>query len=147
VSKPGLYISFVLAGLASRILIDGLGFLLLVFLLRVLLRRDWLAVLVAASVLTLFNPNFIQHPLSAGPIVILSNLLIFFVLVRFGFTTFVAGLTLLSLFGFVQMALQPSAWYFSYGITSLLLIAALSFYGFRMSLGGQPVFDIAAVDR
>jgi hypothetical protein len=35
---------------------------------------------------------------------------------------------------------QFSAWYAGFGLTGILLIVALAFYGFYTSLGGRAVF-------
>jgi len=35
---------------------------------------------------------------------------------------------------------QGSAWYSGISLTGILLVAAMVFYGFYTSLGGQPVF-------
>jgi hypothetical protein len=43
------------------------------------------------------------------------------------------------------MTLQTSAWYFGMGLTGFLIIGAIAVYGFRTSLGGRRLLDIATV--
>jgi hypothetical protein len=43
--------------------------------------------------------------------------------------------------------MEWSVWYSGIGLTGILLIAALAFYGFYTSLGGRPVFGGAVLEE
>jgi hypothetical protein len=42
---------------------------------------------------------------------------------------------------------QGSAWYASISLAGILLMAAIAFYSFYISLGGRPVFGSAVLDE
>ena len=42
---------------------------------------------------------------------------------------------------------QSSAWYAGISLTGILLMAAMAFYGFYVSLGGQPIFGGAVLEE
>ncbi len=126
------------------------GSLVLVFLLRLLLRRDWLAIIAAGFLAVLANPASHQHPWTVGPLALLGYTLIFFVLVRFGLVAVLSGalvLIVLNSGAMTTMAFQTSAWYSGYAWTSLLIVAILTIYGFHTSLGGRRLLDLSAIDK
>ena len=43
------------------------------------------------------------------------------------------------------IAFQPSAWYFSAGLFGLAIIAAITLYGFRTSLGSRRLLNVSRV--
>jgi serine/threonine-protein kinase len=146
VLRTGTFISSLFAQLAQVTLVFTLGFILFVFFLRLLVRHDWPAIVIAALILTTTDTAFIQNPWTIGPFVLISNICIFFVLVRFGLVAFFSGaLALLTFVNAETGALQASAWYSGYGFAALLFTAALTFYGFHTSLGGRRLFDITTV--
>lgn len=42
---------------------------------------------------------------------------------------------------------DPSAWYFSRSVICLILLAAMSDYGFVASLGSKPAFHVPVLDE
>jgi hypothetical protein len=148
VLRTGIFVSGVFGGLAFIMLVATLGFLLFVFLLRFAVRNDWLAIIIVAVLFTTTNTLANQLPWTMWPIVLAGNILVLFVLVRFGLVAFLSGALPLVLFLWVApMVLQTSAWYFGYGAAAILIVAALTFYGFHTSLGGRRLFDISTVGR
>jgi hypothetical protein len=133
--------------MAQITLIYAMGFLLFVFFLRLLVRNDWLAIAIATGLLAAINSNALQMSWTIGPIVLIGDALIFFVLVRFGLVAFLSGALALLAMGSAPLALPTSAWYSGYGIASLLIVAALTLYGFHTSLGGRRIFDVRTADR
>ena len=119
--------------------------LFLVFLLRVLLRRDWIA-LALALVLWTFNtlppyvffPNLLISALLAGASL--------FVLFRYG----LLAITSFWLFGAILVGFpittNLSAWYSGMGLAGLALLLGLVLYAFHTSLGGQPLFGGASLE-
>lgn len=79
----------------------------------------------------------------AVPLGVLEGLVFLFVLLRLGlFAMMVTGFVLQVLLDF-PLSLQTSAWYSGYGYTALLIIGVIALYGFRGSLGGQRLFELA----
>jgi serine/threonine-protein kinase len=116
----------------------GWGWLLLLVLLRVVLRRNGLA-LAAWAVLELLL-NGLEDPAVdligwalIAPVVIL--LLMRCGLLGFCTSTFVGSLLLE-----VPYTLDLTAWYAPRGFVVLGLLVALAVYAFRVSLGGKPAF-------
>ena len=119
------------------LLVPLIGFFI-IFILRALLRREWMVavlfLLIALIPGALFGLPIIQIFINA-----LFFLGIFFTAIRFGL------LTLAVSFWVTQILVQPfttdlSAWYApsSYGV--VIVVLALAIYAFRVSLGGQRVF-------
>jgi serine/threonine-protein kinase len=120
----------------------ALGFTLLFFLLRAVLRKEWLAagavVLIAAV------------PLDGGGLIALAFGLVqaaayIFVFRRFGLLALVFG----NFFGhFLEFPLttDSSAWYAGTSLFLLSVLAALAIYGFRIALAGRPMFSGMSLD-
>ena len=112
--------------------------LFMLFLLRLLLRRDW-AVIVAATLFPLIMSaleNF--HAVAIAGMVVVW-LLIVLMIMRFGLLTVIVATFVNDL---TQLPLTPdvSAWYFNVGAVVLLVVAALTAYAFHASLGGKSPF-------
>jgi serine/threonine-protein kinase len=118
------------------------AYLLLFVLLRMLLRNDWLAI---ATLLAVRDLSFLA--VGASWIQVTSGLavdgLLLFVLMRFGLLGGIA-MGIIEGFFLVPMTIQTSAWYAAPGFVALFLIAAISLYAFRTSLGNRPALDLSA---
>jgi hypothetical protein len=122
-----------------------LGFVLM--LLRVLLRRQWLA----AAAFLLFNvltaPEGVPHFWMAFILDILGSVLIAATLLRFG------GLLPTIVQGFVAQTLQNftlttdfSVWYASTVVLALVVVLALTAYAFHTAVAGRPLFKAGFLD-
>jgi serine/threonine-protein kinase len=125
----------------------GLAATFLFVLLRTLLRKEWLATAIFIVVLT--TPDSSQFS-AAGPWFsfganLVASVIILFTLMRFGLVALAALCVCTGIFGFSAITFQYS-WFTGYGYASLLLIAALAFYGFKTSLGGRPVLSFSSID-
>jgi hypothetical protein len=129
------------------VLLVPLAILFVLFLLRALLRKEWVA---AAAFVLLFTVMF-----AAGnqfdPVVLVTSLVFWvlavFLLIRFGLLAFaVQGLFDILLEGY-PLTTQGSAWYAGISLAAILLMAAMALYGFYTSLGGRPVFGGAVLEE
>jgi serine/threonine-protein kinase len=124
----------------------ALGIFFLLFLLRLLLRKDWLAAVVFVLIFaTLALPG--KYPLvdAVYGVVVCASFVV--VLMRFGLFPLVAYfITFDALYDFPQTT-HFSAWYAGSTYLSVLLVLALAIYGFRVSLAGRPVFSGTALDE
>jgi serine/threonine-protein kinase len=115
------------------------GWLLILLLLRVLFRRQWIAIVVVV----LFAAG-LAVPSAANPIVFFTFMsvafgMFLFVLLRFGLLAPVFWGIYMWLASAVVLTLDSSAWYAGRSWFTLLLFAALAAYGFWISLAGRPL--------
>jgi serine/threonine-protein kinase len=121
--------------------------LFVLFLLRVLLRKEWAAAVAWVLLFTVFL-------VLGGPFdpVVLVGTLIFlglavFVMIRFGLLALVTNFVAYNILQDYPLTTQGSAWYAGIGLAGILVIAAMALYGFYTSLGGRPVFGGAVLEE
>jgi serine/threonine-protein kinase len=118
-----------------------IGFLFLILLLRVLLRRQWAAVLAFIVILTastsLGNPS--EGLLTAAILSLGLWSLVIIAMIRFGLLAVVMWLVFLTITS-VPATTDLSAWYAGRTLFNLLVLTALACYGFWISLAGRPLF-------
>jgi serine/threonine-protein kinase len=116
-------------------------FLFLILLLRVLLRRQWAAMLAFAVILTtvtsLGNPS--EGLLTAAIISLGLWTLIVVAMIRYGLLAVVMWLVFLTMTD-VPATTDLSAWYAGRTLVTFLFLTALACYGFWISLAGRPLF-------
>ena len=122
------------------------GILLIILLLRVLLRRQWLAIAVFLALI--FVVGFLLEPgygLANG--VFMAGWMAAFlaVLTRLGLFTALVCIVFSSWSSFA-ITLDPSSWYFGRTIVTLLVFAAIAIYGFAISVAGRPIFKDTVFD-
>ncbi|NOT62179.1 MAG: hypothetical protein HOP19_18360, partial [Acidobacteria bacterium] len=112
--------------------------LFLLFVLRTLVRWQWLAtvILVLLFVLLLSPPGggLLMRTFNG-----LFPLLIIFILLRFGYFAFVTFFCVIEFLSY-PMTLHFSAWYTNSALVVVGTILAIAIYGFHTALGGQKVF-------
>jgi len=134
-----------LAGAAALFTLAGSLFgplltLFLLFVLRVVLRKEWAAAVVCALVLGLLSSSGTAYPVVDLTINLVASGLTVFLLLRYGLVVaIVAGALSEFLLG-LPRTLDFSLWYASMGLLPLALAALIAFYGFRVSLAGRPLF-------
>lgn len=128
------------AWLAVGILI-AVWFLFFLFLLRVLLRRQWLAGGIAILFLTTGAPQLSFQPIVSAPAQALIVAALVILSTRFGLVALISAITTLYMLQGFPLTLNFSAWYFGIGLIGPLAVLALAIYGFYTSLGGQKVFQ------
>jgi serine/threonine-protein kinase len=110
---------------------------LILFLLRVALRKSWLA---AAGFVLLFTAlksvssdyPAVEWPIQAILYIVLATIALRFGLVALAITLFTADFALN-----IPVTLNPSAWYFTNTTLALSIVAALAIWGFYTALAGQ----------
>jgi Protein kinase domain/zinc-ribbon domain len=120
-------------------IISGLSMLFLFFILRTVTKRYWIAVMLF-GVLNAILLAGTENVIAEGTAAVISAALISIVLLRFGLLGLVAAYTVQDFMSGFPVALDPSRWYFARGLVPVLIVLALALYGFRTSLGKQPVF-------
>jgi len=130
---------------SQRTLGNTLVFLFLLFVLRVLLRRDWLA----AAAFTLIGMAMglgadiraIGVPISA-----IFFLAVPLVLLRFGLLALIATLMAEGFLEHSALTLDTSRWYFGHSLVVLLVVAALAAWAFHTTLAGRPLLKDETLD-
>jgi serine/threonine-protein kinase len=126
--------------------VSPLALIVLILLLRVLLRKQWLAL---ASVWVLFVGlelvNMNEGPISssAGPIV---WALAIFVMIRFGLVSSVVMFYFAGIPFLFPVTTDWSVWYNSRSIPLLLILGSIVVYAFYLSLAGRPLFKEDLID-
>ena len=122
--------------LASALsLFVAMGLFALLFLLRLLLRRDWLAAV--AAVLLLSSADVASQGLVPGLFGALAWGAMTFVMIRFGVF---AGAVAFVVIHYFEFPLTLNAWYSTYVLFPVLVLLLLVLYGFRAALAGRPAF-------
>jgi len=139
-----------LGGLQIFLLLS-LGTFFLIFLLRALLRREWLAValftFVAVAPGLLFGIplphvglNLFGIPLPHVGLNVLYFGFIFFISTRLGLFPLIIAFTIDGILSMQPLTANFSAWYADSSLALLIGLLALAGYAFHTSLAGQPVF-------
>jgi len=116
---------------------------MLFFLLRAVLRKEWLAA--AVFVLFFAVPSFLNGDLISGSFSLAIAAADIFVFLRFGLLAWVFA----NYFGHClsfPLTTHSSAWYAGTSLFLLLVLAGVAVYGFRIALAGRPMFSGAVLD-
>jgi serine/threonine-protein kinase len=121
----------------------AVGFALLFFIIRALLKREWLAA--AATVLLWAAPGFLTGGWIVGSFGLVVVAAFLFVFLRFGLLALVFAF----FFGHFQqfpLTTDSSVWYAGISFFLLVVLAAIAVYGFRIAAAGRPLFSGAHLD-
>ena len=134
VGLPAAAITFVLVGV------------MMMLVLRVILRKNWLAYgawLVLCVVMFNFRTSSAALDMTTVLIMVLVALVI---LIRFGLLAFLVGVLIQRAVELVTITLEPSSWYASGVLLVFTTVAAVTGYAFWISLGGKPLFVDEALE-
>ena len=118
----------------------------LLFALRLVVKRDWLAAVVVAFLGAATNPGG-EYPLITYLLLGIIWLSILLVLRRFGMLALVVGLVVQNVLVVFPTTSHFSRWYASAGLTGIIVILILTIYGLRTSLAGRTLLAASALDR
>jgi serine/threonine-protein kinase len=123
----------------------GLGIFFVLFLLRLVLRKDWLA---AIAVVVLFSATNLggEYGIITFVFTAVIWISILMVLKRFGLLVMVTGLVAQNVLSLFPVTTHLSRWYAASALAGLAFFAALALYGFQTARAGQPLFSGAALD-
>ena len=130
-------------GLSIYLAVEWLFYL---FLLRILLRRQWLTIGVSTVFLASVIYPVSDMPIISFPLGVASASALVFLGVRFGLVAMMFGwLAVAMLYGFP--VILSFSWYASTGVFAVVTLLSLAIYGFYTSLGGQKVFAGKLLDE
>jgi serine/threonine-protein kinase len=116
----------------------AMTFLFLLVLLRMLVRKQWLAA--ALWCLIISGPLLGEHPLAGWVSGLFRAVFMLLVLTRGGLLMLATSMFVMFAAVEVPLTLEVTAWYASRAWPVLLAITALAVYGFHTSLAGKPMF-------
>jgi len=125
---------------------SNLLFLVILLLLRLALRRSWLAILAWVVVLVIWmNPSGVGLAYDKAALVTFI-LMYLAVLLRFGLLSVVVGTFFWSGSDSLVMTLDFSSWYPEHSLPVVVLGLGVALYGFYTSLAGRPAFGEDALE-
>ena len=116
---------------------SALVFFLVLFLLRVVLRRRWLASVVFVALLATPALLVSHHPLLEAPVRVAVYSIVALAVVRFGLVPLAAGILTVEALLNVPVSASLSSWYAGSMVFVFSSILALAAWGFYTSLAGQ----------
>ena len=136
----------ILVGNTAFWVLYALGVFFVIFLLRLVLRKDWHVAIVAV---TLFSVSSLggEYPILDFVFTAAIWFSILLVLKRFGLLVLVTGLVVQNVLILFPVTTHLSRWYATPSVMCLAFFAALSFYGFHMARAGQPIFSGNLLDN
>ncbi len=141
-----------LLGQSSIAVLAGLGLLLFLFLLRVVLRHDWVA---GAALILFLDMGPIRGSVGhlsgvafwiGTPLGLMCGGLALFALMRGGLVAMTLTWGVIQILNGSQITLRTSAWYAGIGYAAIGIVVAISVYGFLVSLGGRPLLATTGID-
>jgi len=125
----------------DAVLMNALFLVLILVILRLVLRRTWLAV-VAFFVLGAgaFWPAY-SSPAVQAIFTLLTGAVFIAVLFRHGFLSVVVSSSVWFLLACIPITYEVSSWTFGGTVVALAIVVGLAIYGLRISLAGRPLFQ------
>jgi hypothetical protein len=130
----------------AREIVDALGALFLFYVLRLFLRKDGIAAGAYIVIASMPNIAGAEPRWVIAPFPLLMVAIGILLLMRFGLLTVAVSLFVQTIFNYFPITLRLSAWYSSVAFPALFVVAVLTLFGFRTSMGGRPLVDIARVE-
>jgi predicted Ser/Thr protein kinase len=121
-----------------------LVFFFVLFGLKVLLRKEWIAALVFIAIFALPRALGSTYMAVEFPAQILVYAIAVLLVSRFGLVSLACAIFTVDLMANVPFSADFSAWYMTTSILALLSVLALAGWGFYHSLGGEPLWTVEA---
>jgi serine/threonine-protein kinase len=130
-------------------MLGTLGILFIVVLLRTLLRSDKLAIGAAMVIAILATPDpYDSHRAWIVALIgILVALMRVILLMRVGFIANMATQAVVMIFAGFPITFDTSVWYSGTCFAALAVVAVLTLYGFRTSLGSRRLFEPSSAEN
>ena len=139
-----LGVRFMAAGFLSQLasaVVFAFGTFFLMFLLRLVLRKQWLAAAVFVALLTA-NGALSYAELWTIPVFVVVYAVLALLLLRYGIVPLIVSVLTADCLLNAPISLDFSAWYIASSLVSLLLFLGIALYGFRCTVAGKPLFEL-----
>jgi serine/threonine-protein kinase len=127
---------------ASNSIFETLLFFFIIFVLRVLLRNQWIALAGFLAIFVALNVNSSTNLLTEIPFNAVFGLIWAVVLLRFGLLAAMIADSAREILLELPHTLNLSAWYGGNVTIPLILLGLVAIYGFRYSLGGRKLIHL-----
>lgn len=123
----------------------SLAIFFVLFLLRLLVRKDWIAAIVVVFLGAITNTggDYFWSTFLLSAVIWLS---IYLVLRRFGLLALVVGLVVQNILVTFPMTMHLSRWYASGAIAGITIIITIALFAFHTALAGQALFSAKVLD-
>jgi len=141
---PLLGVRYEMAGLLNAVnigLFTGLLVLFLLFVLRVVLRNQWIAAAVYAAVLGFIRVYGTTTGWVDYPVALALEAVFALILLRFGLTAAIAASVCLAMLEACPAAPEFSVWYAGLALIPPAVVALIAVYGFRIARAGRPLIQ------
>jgi serine/threonine-protein kinase len=118
-----------------------LFFFFILFILRVLLRNQWLAAAIFVAIWTTIQSLGGSHPGIDIPTYIAIYSIAALALVRFGLVTLAAAFFTVDSIGNTPITTNPSLWYFGSTVFAMAAVIVLAAWSFRAATAGRKLFS------
>jgi hypothetical protein len=118
-----------------------LMFFFMLFILRVLLRNQWLAAAAFVAIWTSFQALGTTHPFIDLPSLLAIYIVAAVALVRFSLVTLAVAVYIADSVGNLPITLNPSIWYFWNTMFVVVVAVVLAAWAFRASTAGRKLFS------
>ncbi|MEZ5403333.1 MAG: serine/threonine-protein kinase [Bryobacteraceae bacterium] len=143
---PRQTLSYLMATLSLGSVFNAMLNFFLLFLFRLVFRRDWLTAVVFVLVFSVLNSISAPNPwLQAGSL-ILANSIWVLVTLRYGLLAMTATHFVLSLSNHFHFTTALGAWYGGPAIIVNLAVVGLAIWAARVALGGRRLIEATALD-
>lgn len=113
----------------------------LLFALRTLVRKEWLAAIFFIALWTTVKVLVTDYPMIDLPLQLLIYTPLVFVVFRYGLVALATGMVVADVLLNAPLTMDFSAWYASTGVLVLFSVAAIVGWGFFNALGGQKLWQ------
>ncbi len=114
---------------------------LMLFVARLLLRREWLAAVAYIALFTALGLTTSTTPLFDAPVAIVLWTTIYLAISRFGFIAFVTAIYVNTLFVLLPVTGDFSVWYSGISVFVVLLVASIAAFGAHTALAGRSLIQ------
>jgi len=111
------------------------------FLLRLALRKDWLAATVFVAIFVA-GKGLGRGELWMVPIIVVVYTVFALLLLRYGIVPLIVSMLTADCLLNAPITLNFSSWYIGISIFCLAVILAIAGYGFRCSVAGKALFEV-----
>jgi hypothetical protein len=125
-------------------ILTTLVFFFVLFGLKVLLRKEWIAAIAFIAIFALPRALNSTFPKVEVPLQILVYAIAVLLVLRFGLVSLACAIFTVDLVTNLPFSSDFSAWYMPTSIVALLSVLALAGWGFYHSLGGEPLWTVEA---
>jgi serine/threonine-protein kinase len=128
-------------GTLGGLMMVGFALFLAIFGIRRLVKKNWLAAILAAALAVVFNnpAQLAEHWQRLVPVYSVLFSVLIFVLLRHGLVALFAAIFFVNSCGKIIVGPDWTTWYAPYGLATLAMLVGIALFAFRQSLGSHDL--------